>query len=547
MRLLRIEGEDRFSLVEFTGEDVPPYAILSHTWGPDHEEVTYQDMIHNTGIDKAGYEKIRFCGQHALKDGLRHFWVDTCCIDKSSSAELTESINSMFRWYQTAVVCYVTLQDLRPGCVLSIALPHCRWFKRGWTLQELLAPNKVHFFDQAWVYIGGKTTLSRTLASITGIPERYLVSGDIDEASVAIKMSWAAKRETKRTEDWAYCLLGIFGVNMPLIYGEGLKAFRRLQEEIIRTCNDLTIFAWETPQALRTPLMSPLAISPARFGGSHHIRKYMNNFPEFSITNKGLLLSADVPLTTGQPTHSYHRHSDVYIIYLGMGGETQGLGGGIYLRKIGPDLFCRAGDLALAGFGNNTPLLLRTCGSRETSILLDTSQAQHAAAINREYGLHVPRDNKFELILAYPEMLWDYSDRMFLRPKCYNWTHYPMVLVMRFQVVLNQQLKSLAVLCHHSQGPVLKIFTQDRHPEEYEVICQARYYQEGLHVQELDLQARSIRAMTNTTTIEAGNQHYQISVTLLPETLTTFFRDVYVNALCFSIDGAPTERLPRPS
>jgi len=177
MRLLRVGGDDRFSLVEFTGQDIPPYAILSHTRGPDHEEVTFQDIINGTGQHKAGYNKLAFCSTQAAKDGLGHFWVDTCCINKSSSAELTESINSMFQWYENALVCYVTLQDLDSTARLAAALPRCRWFTRGWTLQELLVPNEIRFYDRTWTCIGSKKTLIPLLSAITNIRRRYLPTG----------------------------------------------------------------------------------------------------------------------------------------------------------------------------------------------------------------------------------------------------------------------------------------------------------------------------------------------------------------------------------
>jgi hypothetical protein len=99
MRLLRRCDTGNFSLTQFGDEDVPPYAILSHTWGPDTEEVTFEDLTNGTGKDKPGYVKIRFCGEQARLDNLQYFWIDTCCIDKRSSAELSEAINSMFRWY----------------------------------------------------------------------------------------------------------------------------------------------------------------------------------------------------------------------------------------------------------------------------------------------------------------------------------------------------------------------------------------------------------------------------------------------------------------
>ena len=153
MRLLRVEDDGEFSLVEFVGKNIPRYAVLSHTWGADHEEVAFKDIVDGTGKIKAGYSKIRFCGKQAADDGLQFFWVDTCCIDKLSSAELTEAINSMFRWYQGATKCYVYLSDVSVGDDefsrrWKPAFKKSKWFTRGWTLQELITLILVEFFSK---------------------------------------------------------------------------------------------------------------------------------------------------------------------------------------------------------------------------------------------------------------------------------------------------------------------------------------------------------------------------------------------------------------
>jgi hypothetical protein len=141
MRLLRFEDNGEFSLVEHFGSSIPQYAILSHTWGADHEEVTFKDITEGTGKNKSGYRKLTFCGERATKDGLWWFWVDTCCIDKSSSSELSEAINSMFRWYHNAAKCYVYLSDVSVGSAgennpstwqtWKPSFQHSRWFTRG--------------------------------------------------------------------------------------------------------------------------------------------------------------------------------------------------------------------------------------------------------------------------------------------------------------------------------------------------------------------------------------------------------------------------------
>jgi hypothetical protein len=242
MRLLHIDESGNFSLVERVGNDIPRYAILSHTWGPDEEEVTFKDMIDGTGKNKAGYSKIQFCGEQAAKDNLRFFWVDTCCIDKSSSAELSEAINSMFQWYHKADKCYVHLTDVSAsGSVRTwkLVFQNSRWFTRGWTLQELLAPTSVEFFSVEGERLGDKFSLVKEIHDATGISTQALQGSPLPEFSVDERMSWTESRKTKREEDAAYSLLGIFDVYMPLIYGEGQKkAFIRLRKNIDESLKD---------------------------------------------------------------------------------------------------------------------------------------------------------------------------------------------------------------------------------------------------------------------------------------------------------------------
>ncbi|KAI0449549.1 HET-domain-containing protein [Xylaria acuta] len=278
MRLLNVESR---RLREFFDSDIPKYAILPHTWG--EEEVTFQDISKPNHQQKFGYVKINYCCLQAEEDGLKWVWVDTCCINKDSSTELSEAINSMFRWYQNSEICYIYLSDVpsdedpsRPGS----AFRKSRWFTRGWTLQELLAPNHRVFYDSTWSFIGAihnssehrKTRrrhfrqafekilseyrvyyergtrmldLGPTICDITGIRPDVIKHERHPVAVIAAeKMAWASERKTSRIEDIAYCLLGIFGVNMPLLYGEGDRAFARLQEEIIRATYDHSIFSW---------------------------------------------------------------------------------------------------------------------------------------------------------------------------------------------------------------------------------------------------------------------------------------------------------------
>jgi hypothetical protein len=224
-------------------EEIPPYAILSHTWG--EQEVIFNDLkdIENAQ-SKEGYEKIRFCAQQAKRDGLDYFWVDTCCIDKANNTELSIAINSMFSWYQNADRCYVYLSDVEirtldvdrsdePARTWQPAFKESRWFTRGWTLQELLAPKAVEFFSAQGERLGDKVSLKHAIHETTNIPIGALTGDSLLEFSVADRFSWAANRQTTEAEDGAYCLFGIFSVHLPLIYGEGReKALKRLKKEI---------------------------------------------------------------------------------------------------------------------------------------------------------------------------------------------------------------------------------------------------------------------------------------------------------------------------
>lgn len=240
MRLLHFPSESEVRLAEFYGKEIPPYAILSHTWGADHEEVTFKDLENDTYKSKPGFSKIRFCKDQAFKTELSYFWVDTCCIDKSSSPELQEAINSMYKWYSGANRCCVYLSDVSVGDCFEKdqetwkqAFRSSRWFTRGWTLQELLAPERVEFFSVEGKYLGAKSSLEKEIHEITGIPVAALRGSPMSQFDIKERMAWAENRKTKREEDAAYSLLGIFGIFMPLLYGEGKwEALERLRRKI---------------------------------------------------------------------------------------------------------------------------------------------------------------------------------------------------------------------------------------------------------------------------------------------------------------------------
>jgi hypothetical protein len=240
IRVLKYENSE-FSLTEFADHKIPEYAILSHTWGHDGEEITFKDIIDRTGKTKKGYEKLQFCATQSKADGLHWFWIDTCCINKHDKAELSRSINSMYRWYRNAARCYVYLPDVstrereRDGYsrdAWESDFRKSRWFTRGWTVQELLAPASVEFFSRERHRLGDKSSLMRQIGEITNISPIALQGDPLSQFSINERLQWMEHRQTKLEEDMVYSLLGIFGVYILPVYGEGkAKALDRLMDE----------------------------------------------------------------------------------------------------------------------------------------------------------------------------------------------------------------------------------------------------------------------------------------------------------------------------
>lgn len=321
----------------FDEANIPEYAILSHTWGAS--EVTFKELRkwdkftekERADIkEKEGYHKIMRCCAQAKMDGLEWCWVDTCCIDKKSSAELSEAINSMFKWYRNAAVCYAYLDDIeisetmkservefvedeaRMAWTVGLALvgteelAKARWFTRGWTLQELIAPENVVFYAKEWTFVGNKKGLKDGISQITGVDEATLLGGSLEASCVAVRMNWAGDRVTTRVEDMAYCLLGIFDVNMPLLYGEGEKAFVRLQEEIMKNSEDQSLLAWNPVDVLTInntrdiPPMSPgegrsvFATHPREFLQCSNLYTSIFLHRPYTLSNKGVRLKTFV-------------------------------------------------------------------------------------------------------------------------------------------------------------------------------------------------------------------------------------------------------------
>lgn len=278
MRLIRVStlGEPSGLVFhDFAPDDIPPYAILSHTWG---DEVTWKDCVAGTAARKASFAKIRGACAQAVVDKLDWIWIDSCCIDKSSSAALSEAINSMCAWYRDSVVCYAHLSGVSAAADTSSTdgeFARCRWFFRGWTLQELLAPADLIFYSEDWVRIGEKTAL--------------------ESASVAKRMSWAAHRRTTRPEDVAYCLMGLFSVKMPMLYGEGQRAFLRLQEEIMKQSDDQSLLAWVDADASVDAYRGLLATSPRSFAYSNSVFPYQDWEPRPPTTSPTAACASNFP------------------------------------------------------------------------------------------------------------------------------------------------------------------------------------------------------------------------------------------------------------
>lgn len=392
MRLLDVHT---LQLHEFYS-NIPQYAILSHTW--TGSEVTFEELGTEAAERKTGFEKIKRCCALAAADGLQYVWIDTCCIDKRSSAELSEAINSMYRWYGKAQVCFAYLADVEgPG---NLRLAESRWFTRGWTLQELVAPANVIFYGgEHWIKLGTKASLRDVISRITRIDSRILENSKaIFNASIAQRMSWASERSTTRIEDMAYCLLGIFDVNMPLLYGEGKKAFLRLQLELLNTLNDHSIFAWSIPDAPLYPVNRSaneetyaihnkkpqlLAPSPLPFRDSANIRSSNEKYAPYHMTSTGLSITLPLIRTPGTP-------ADVYLAFLNcyrLGNNEKRIC--LRLRHEGNSQFSRLGisEETLQrrmDWARPTPLFIKRKGSQTHKALFAMTNLP-----SREHGLYL--------------------------------------------------------------------------------------------------------------------------------------------------------------
>lgn len=406
------------------------YAILSHTWEKD--EVEFQEMLAESRparlLTKAGFLKIKKTCEVAKEKGYAYAWVDTCCIDKTSSAALSEAINSMFHWYKESSLCLAYLSDLKannfelPESQTSELMRDCVWFTRGWTLQELIGPEELDFYDQEWNFRGSKKTLRHELSKITGIDVDILEDSELlPTIPVGQRMSWAAHRKTTRVEDIAYCLFGIFGVNMPMIYGEGKNAFLRLQEEIAKSTTDLTLFAWTSQNDSgvdRRPTHSSqqgkdlrgiLAQSPSEFvdcGRLKIIRERVAPVKEFAMTNNGLRIET---FLASSPDKEYvfalecvneeNRKLGIYLMKTEFG----------FVRDRAYDLF----STTEKGFWNGQRRTIYIARTLSNSLALRLRE-QLLRSLNFNFHIQPRASYTVQKINARPATLWDKNGKLFL-------------------------------------------------------------------------------------------------------------------------------------
>jgi hypothetical protein len=438
MRLIDCRG-DSLRMQEFIGRPPLPFAILSHTW--DSEEVNFEAFndIATRTVAK-GWPKIEQTCREAQRCGFDYVWIDSCCIDKTNNAELSESVNSMFQWYSEADLCLVYLSDFDANAAANdrvAMLPRARWFSRGWTLQEIVAARSANFYDGTWCHFGTRESLRDELASITNIdaeifsppqdPDAVGIRDLLGAIPVGRRMAWAASRQTTRPEDMAYCLIGLFQVSMPMLYGEGgEQAFTRLQEEIIRDNNDLSIFAWRAKDS--STHRGILARSPEEFVGLSNL-KFEHDIkfnPDFSMSNKGLRIN-----TSLKPAGDMFPGEVLMPLYCyaeGAQGENTGQLA-LFLKHEGASVHVRARPDMRAVPTNPIPLSSGNTifiSKRVRRAGATVIHAEHANVISNDLGavyftipgMNAPirskRHTAVKLLEAEPRELWDAQNNVFL-------------------------------------------------------------------------------------------------------------------------------------
>ncbi|KAK1846324.1 het domain-containing protein [Colletotrichum chrysophilum] len=396
---------------------------------------------HSPGLEQLGaqqdegFHKIRMTCQLAASKCILYAWIDTCCIDKSNSTELSEAINSMYRWYETAHVCFAYLSDFRlpasnvpqDAMLLGTYLRECRWFYRGWTLQELIAPSSILFYQKDWEFVGSKKDWNDALTRVTRISPKAIYDYYPGEYSIAERMSWASNRETTREEDKAYCLLGIFNVNMPMLYGEGAKAFRRLQEVIIQTGYDVSIFSWTryyyNPEENKQPVPAFGAFADAP-GNFHSIPESLivHDGNEVSVTNAGVKLTLELFVLPG----STDDESSDYVLPLCIGGVVFTVKDefgfeklpalGVKLRMISPGRFVRPTFQNLVKLpGDGEADVVRRVRYPDAYILIDpTYKTVCNLKNNVKHKTSFSLPSGCTVVKAWPSGSWNYTQNEFM-------------------------------------------------------------------------------------------------------------------------------------
>ncbi|KAF4819142.1 Vegetative incompatibility protein HET-E-1 [Colletotrichum siamense] len=392
----------------------PRYAILSHTWGEEKDEIHFgdiqKDQFSKTGPGRAKFDR---CSQQAKADGFDYVWIDTCCIDKSHHTDYSEAITSMFSWYQMAGRCYAYLADVpdRETSTFDNDFRQSRWHTRGWTLQELLAPKDLVFYSNSWTKIGEKRTMSGMIEEATGIPAQFL--DGFRDASFAQRMSWAAKRATTRVEDMTYCLYGIFNVSLPIMYGEGASAaFSRLQEAILQRTPDASILAWGLD--LQHDDLSSQQPSINRYG--HILAASPRDF-----INCGTV----VPWDNGPSGQRLHMNSGYYHVQLPLHRTKTGRTFGLLNCYSKPQQRgCIGIPLCLVEPEAKADEVMRPKGSKAIQLfdidpshdsvdlrIRGASLPEDIEKIDRRYGysIELPNSDKLALFDVYPKDRWETS------------------------------------------------------------------------------------------------------------------------------------------
>ncbi|CAK7263960.1 hypothetical protein SEPCBS57363_000840 [Sporothrix epigloea] len=675
---MRLIDAKTLELAEYYPPKIPKYAILSHTWGPS--EVTFQDFQSKSRKSGAVFGKITGMARLARKLNHRFIWVDTCCIDKTNNSELSEAINSMYQWYRDAAVCVAYLDDVQRDAP-NRTMFRSRWFTRGWTLQELVAPRHLYFYDSAWVCRGSKTAFYEEILQRTNIPHLVLAGlAKPTKYSLARRMSWAAGRETKRVEDIAYCLLGILDVNMPLLYGEGRRSFRRLQEEIIKRQCDMTIFAWRPPKSLvpeiqvtdttsgsgenpskssatLTPVSSKhnsvfqpsspgdtcgraspvlpgavpeaatslakkkqlqstdpsfsitgdlsrsasisklskvkdtlsslgsaklsatsptyskreriscclLAPSPDHFAEFGSLHPLVDVAEGFTVNNRGILMAGSVYLLlVHKPSSSdKSKGANSYLLLLGKQKEIYV---GVYLSKVGPNLFQRDWDMGIAKFEQEDVMMMNAVLVQDWYILIDPAEAS-VTEMFRQHSIHMLShgyDNKYLQLQEFtPSYLWDVQDRLFLRPKLFGWTRYGMVLAVKCAAVLRNvnieisndpyaipasKRLSFVMLCqyqYHQVEPKFILFAEKKYQRETEMIMVRRAPNNSLLWADLNLACPHLAQLPDYVMLDVGEKNsltgkwhscwYRISTVVKKEKVCFEYDEPELYNICFDI------------